>query len=272
MLNEIFENDGIEYFSVVDYNECKSINPRLEAKMSFVPKSVIVFLLPYYSGECENISRYAASLDYHIIIGEITSRIIEKLKKTYPVSSFVGFGDHSPIDERDCALKGRLGFIGDNGLIINEKYGSYVFLGDIICDIPKEELLAGFQLTEKAIARECCHCGECRKACPTGILRGEGSDCLSAITQRKGTLNSEEIDLMRKYNTVWGCDICQSNCPYNKNPRKTPIEIFYRDRIQRLDMSLLNAMSDDEFKRRAFAWRGREVVERNIKLINERKM
>ena len=159
ILNKIFAEEGIEYLSVVDYKECRSINPRLESKIPFTPSSVIVFVLPYYTGECENISRYAASLDYHIIIGEITGKIIEKLKKSYPVSNFVGVGDHSPIDERDCALKGGLGFIGDNGLIINEKYGSYVFLGDIICDLHHDELRKGDNQNLKNENTECCHIG-----------------------------------------------------------------------------------------------------------------
>ena len=269
ILNKIFAEEGIEYLSVVDYKECRSINPRLESKIPFTPSSVIVFVLPYYTGECENISRYAASLDYHIIIGEITGKIIEKLKKSYPVSNFVGVGDHSPIDERDCALKGGLGFIGDNGLIINEKYGSYVFLGDIICDLHPDELRKGVNHTLKNENTECCHCGACKKNCPTGILRGESSDCLSAITQRKGELSESDITLMKKYNTVWGCDVCQSCCPHNKNPKKTPIDIFYRERIQRLDMKILNSMTEDEFKRRAFSWRGRAVVERNLKLFDK---
>lgn len=267
MAENIFVSEGIEYFSVVSFDECRCINERLLNKLTFTPKSVIIFLLPYYTGTTENISLYAASLDYHLIIKNITSRIIEKLKKHYPVSAFSPFGDHSPIDERACALSGGLGFIGDNGLLINEKYGSYVFLADIITDVDAEELNKLLGERSYSQPESCSHCGKCRKACPTGILRGESTDCLSAITQRKGELAQCEIELMRKFNTVWGCDLCQSSCPYNASPALTPIADFYEDRISALTPGLLASMTDEQFGRRAFAWRGRAVVERNLKAL-----
>ena len=88
----------------------------------------------------------------------------------FPDCSYRGYGDHSPIDERYAALACGLGIAGDNGLIINEKYGSYVFIGDVICDVPPETLSA--MPVGKIL--HCSHCGRCRSACPTGILRGEG--------------------------------------------------------------------------------------------------
>ena len=115
------------------------------------------------------------------------------------------------------------------------------------------------------------HCGACKRACPAGILRGEGEDCLSAITQKKGELSDSEISLMIKFNTAWGCDLCQISCPHNKNPEKTPLEFFYRDRIDHLTRPLLDAMSKDEFKSRAFAWRGRKTVERNLDILLDKQ-
>ena len=72
---------------------------------------------------------------------------------------------------------------------------------------------------------------------------------------------------MKKYNTVWGCDECQRVCPHNRSPRLTPIEFFYRDRIPELTLDVLNGMTRVEFQRRAFAWRGKKTVERNIRLV-----
>jgi epoxyqueuosine reductase QueG len=74
---------------------------------------------------------------------------------------------------------------------------------------------------------------------------------------------------MRKYNTAWGCDECQSSCPYNKNPVLTPIEFFYRERIPELRLDLIEGMTRVEFSRRAFAWRGRKTVERNLAILTE---
>lgn len=263
ILDKFFNSFGIEYYAVLSYSDCREINPDIMAREDFAPKSVIVYLLPYYTGETVNISRYAASLDYHLALSECAKGLIDTLKAHRPDVNAKGYGDHSPIDEVGAALRAGLGFVGDNGLIINEKYGSYVFIGDVITDILPEELGA---VSPREVLY-CMHCGACKRACPTGILRGEGKDCLSAITQRKGELTQDEIALMRKYNTAWGCDICQITCPYNREPVITPIEFFHRDRIPGLTRELLDAMDKPTFLRRAFAWRGRKTVERNLDVL-----
>lgn len=257
---KFFEREKIEYFAAVDYSLVEEINPRLITRAGFEPKSVIVFLLPYFTGVPRNISRYSASLDYHIIVSEISDKLISVLKENYPQNSFAGFGDHSPINERLAALLCGLGILGDNGLIINEKYGSFVFVAEVISDLSPDVIGA---VNPVPVSR-CEGCGACKKMCPTGCLNDWNKDCLSWITQKKGELSSEEVALIRKYGTVWGCDVCQSVCPHNKNPEPTPIDFFYRDRIDELTSDILNAMSDEEFKRRAFAWRGRKTVERNL--------
>jgi epoxyqueuosine reductase len=231
----------------------------------FTPRSVIVFLLPYYAGETVNISRYSSSLDYHIAIRDIGEQIIHVLREAYPECHARGYGDHSPIDEVNAALISGLGMIGDNGLLINDKYGSYIFIGDVVTDVPPHLLGAISPMPVK----RCKGCGACRRACPTGILRGESDECLSAITQRKGELRDDEIALMRKYNTAWGCDLCQSICPYNSNPIITPIPFFKQERIPHLTREILDDMDKAEFSRRAFAWRGRRTVERNLDILNE---
>ncbi len=146
---------------------------------------------------------------------------------------------------------------------LNEKYGSFVFIGDIVTDISPDDLSA----TAPMPILRCEGCGLCRAACPTGILRGEGDDCLSAITQRKGELSESEKALMRECNTLWGCDLCQTACPHNADPILTPIEFFYRDRIPLLSYELLDNMSDEEFRSRAFAWRKRATLVRNLAIL-----
>lgn len=264
-IKEIFEEEKIEYFGAVPYASLREINKRARGRIPFEPKSVIIFLLPYYVSEGENISKYATSLDYHIAVKDFTDRIIAKLSRLFTNGKFIGFGDTSPIDERYAAAGAGLGVIGDNGLLINEKYGSFVFLCEIITDLDCRDIGG----SEVGRIGGCAHCGKCKSACPTGILRGEGSSCLSEITQRKGELSEEELSLMREWGTVWGCDICQNVCPYNENPAVTPIEFFHKDRIEKLTEELLLHMSDEEFKDRAFSWRGRGVLKRNLE--NEKK-
>lgn len=263
-INSFFEKEKIEYFSVLPYSLCRETAPEIMARESFLPKSVIIFLVPYYTGAGVNISRYAVSRDYHIAIREISSRLIALLSEKFPESSFRAYGDHSPLDERHAAISAGLGILGENGLLINEKYGTYVFIADVVTDISPKAL--GAKDTPEAL-RFCTRCGACKKACPTGILRGEGNDCLSFITQKKGELSKEEAALMREYNTAWGCDECQSVCPYNKNAKTTPVPFFYEERIENLTAEILSSMSKAEFNSRAFAWRGRKTVERNLKIL-----
>ena len=266
ILKTYFASKNIEYYAVLDYADCKEINPGIMEREDFTPCSVIVYLLPYYTGETVNISRYAASLDYHLALREIAEGLIEAIRTARPDASAKGYGDHSPIDEVGASLISGLGLVGDNGLIINEKYGSYVFIGDVVTDIPPSELGA---ITPQKV-RRCHSCGACKRACPTGILRGEGKDCLSAITQRKGELTEEEKALMIRYNTAWGCDLCQSVCPYNREPKVTPIEFFRRERISNLTRGILDSMDKAAFLRRAFSWRGRKTVERNLDILENK--
>ena len=259
---EFFSENKIEYFSAVDYSDCRETMPEIMARESFNARSVLLFLIPYYVSKPKNLSAYAASLDYHIIVRRIGTELVSLMKTLYPDNNFAVYGDHSPIDEVGAALISGLGVRGDSGLFINEKYGSYVFIADVVSDIDPKELEA-----VKCEVKGCLHCKRCLLACPTGILRGEGSDCLSAITQRKGELSDSETEIMRKCDTVWGCDLCQSSCPYNKEPRVTPIEFFHADRIELLTTEILEKMSNAEFKSRAFGWRGRAVVERNLKSL-----
>ena len=265
-LKEYFSSVNIEYFSVLSYEDCVETNTRIMDRESFEPKSVIIYLLPYYAGNAENLSIYATSLDYHLAIKEINSGLENLLRSNFANVNLKGYGDHSPIDERHAALIGGLGIQGDNGLLINEKYGSFIFMGDMVTDISPE--LLGAELPKAY--EKCEGCGACKRACPTGILRGEGSDCLSAITQRKGELSDEEKEMMIKYNTLWGCDLCQTSCPHNKDPKVTPVEFFHRDRIPCLTKEVLKAMSDEDFEKRAFAWKKRKTIERNLDILDKK--
>ena len=267
IIKSYFASKKIEYYAVLPYSACREINPGIMEREDFKPKSVIVYLLPYYTGETVNLSRYAASLDYHLALRECADGLISAIKDVYPDARVKGYGDHSPISEVSAALVAGLGAIGDSGLILNEKYGSYVFIGDIVTDIDPDILGA---ISPREVMT-CHHCGACKRACPTGILRGEGEDCLSAITQRKGNLSDDEVALMRKYNTAWGCDECQSACPHNKSPKITPVEFFHRDKIEELTEDMLAAMDKDTFSKRAFAWRGRAVLERNLAILASNK-
>lgn len=262
-IKRVFSENGIEYFAPRDYASLSVINSRLEGRIGFDIKSAFIFLIPYYVSRGANISAYATSLDYHLVIRELGEGIVNGLSALFPGESFYTSADHSPIDERLAALTSGLGMLGKNGLIINESYGSYVFIGEILTSIDPCKVFA----IDPVEITHCSGCGRCLTACPTGILRGAGESCLSAITQKRGTLTSSEVELMKKYNTVWGCDLCQSSCPHNASPLVTPIGLFHSERLTRVGKNDINAMTDEEFSRRAFAWRGRGVILRNLELV-----
>lgn len=263
LLDGYFAEKKIEYFAVLDYRDCIEMSERIAQRAGFEPKTVIVYLAPYYVGKAENISCYATSLDYHLFLKEVGEGLCELLSSSFPGSSSRSYGDHSPINECHAAVVGGLGVIGDNCLLINERYGSYVFIGDVLTDVPPEQLFA-----KKPIpVSNCMHCGACKRACPTGMLRAESAVCLSAVTQRKGELSEDEKRMMRSCNTAWGCDVCQNSCPYNRSAAVTPIEFFHRERIPHLTRGSVDAMDKSEFSKRAFAWRGRTTVLRNLDVL-----
>lgn len=269
LLAPFFRGEGIEYFGILPLSACRVFREDLFCKIpSFRPKTVILYAAPYYAGESENLSRYAAARDYHLYMKGLSERLIAYLQERYPQSRFLGFSDHSPIDERDAAARCGLGIWGDNGLLINEKYGSFLFLGEIFTD------LEPLDIPPLQEPRGCLHCGACKRACPTGALTGAG-ECLSALTQQKGELPDEVFSLMKKHKTVWGCDLCQLACPYNKRVIEeghlSPISFFRKERIPHLTYDLVENMKKGEFQERAFAWRGRNTILRNLARYEEKE-
>ena len=224
-------------------------------------KSVISVLFPYYLGEeyykNSNISRYAVSADYHIIAAKLLNGFTQQLKELYPENSFEAFVDNSPLPEVFCAVKAGLGVFGKNRLFINEEYGSWVFLGEIVTD-------REFDIQNKEISL-CSGCNRCIEACPTKALSENGVNrdlCLSHLSQKKGELSPEVKQKMAEYNCAWGCDICQKSCPMNKSSKITPIKEFF-------ETAKPTVLSGDPVEGRAFAWRGQKTIDRNINAINQ---
>lgn len=265
MIDGFFVTEGIEYFAALPYDSVRVTRPYLTERAGLVPVTALVFLIPYYSSEGVNISSYAVARDYHLYIKDLTEGLADALRSAYPEYKFIGFGDHSPIDERHAALLAGLGVLGDNGLLINEKYGSFVFIAELLTDAPPE-LLGAVPPSE---IKHCEHCGACLAACPTGCLSGRGA-CLSDITQKKGELTDPECELIRRVGTAWGCDVCQRVCPHNAVPEITPIEFFKTDLIAALMSERVESMPEDEFRSRAYAWRGRNTVLRNLKVLKNK--
>ena len=202
----LFKQHNISLVSAIGLKDCTVTRQYKLDKVGFTDTehlSAIVFAVPYLSPSRErNISAYAVSRDYHGYFQSLFSEIIPILQNRFSDNSFSGFSDDSPIDERLAAAQAGLGILGDNGMLITEKYSSYVFLGEIITDLP---------IAIKALPIErCMGCGKCASACP----KNEIGQCLSALTQKKGALTDNEAAHISKYGSAWGCDKCQEVCPY----------------------------------------------------------
>ncbi|MBO5439644.1 MAG: epoxyqueuosine reductase [Clostridia bacterium] len=273
-MKDFFKSQGIEFYSLIPLNRCKILKGYLLEKNGFSENdNAILFLIPYRSEKAPvNLTVYASVPDYHRYVENLSNELNKYVKSKYPHGNFKLFADHSPIDEVHASCISGLGFIGDNGLLINEKYSSFVFLAECVTNLTDKEL--GLEYAPTVSVNQCLHCGACHKACPSNCIGENGkpkTECLSAITQKKGSLSEGEIKMMLENGSIWGCDVCQNVCPYTKNASFTPIEYFKNDVITLLDSQLLDSLSDEEFKKRPFAWRGREVIKRNVEIYERSK-
>lgn len=260
-IRQIFAERGIVYADAIPFSEATVLMKRKVEQLSFVPQSVIIFAIPYYAGEISdrNLSRYAVAKDYHLFFHDFSEAVKIDLERLYPEASFAAFADNSPIDEREAAAKAGLGVRGMNQLLLTERYGSYVFLGEFLTSIPYQEIgtLSSFGV------QECEKCGLCLVSCPKKEV------CLSALTQKKGELTKAEADAIISLGSVWGCDICQEVCPHNQNANITPVAFFKEDLIAHLTQDTVEAMSDSCFAQRAYSWRGKKTILRNIMLFDK---
>ncbi|MBQ2249360.1 MAG: epoxyqueuosine reductase [Clostridia bacterium] len=241
--------------------------PYLLERAGITSGSAVILAVPYFTPACaspeRNLSAYAVGYNYHAFFDALFEELLPLLKERYPKHRFAGFADHSPIAEIEAASRAGLGVIGKNGLLLTERYSSYVFLGEILTDAPLP-----YTLVEP---RFCESCGLCQKICPMEKI----GTCLSALTQKKGELDKAEIAALRRYGSCWGCDLCQEVCPHTVRAIQsgsiyTPIPYFHENNIPRLNLAILDAMEEDEFQKRAYSWRKRETIRRNLLLLQEK--
>ena len=255
---------------------CRIQKPYLLSRAGISEEGCAVLFAIPYTVEADrqdpnrNISLYAVPRDYHGYAKELSDTLLPLLQDSFPCNTFALFTDHSPIAEAEAAAIAGLGVLGENGLLITPDYGSFVFLAEIITDADyltvTGERIVSFPQTPPTCER----CGACASACPGGcIARKDRNRCLSALTQKKGTLTAEEAEAIRRGGLAWGCDVCQTVCPHNQRIQDTPLPFFQKARAARLTVEGLDAMSEDDFSSRAYSWRGRDTVRRNLLVLND---
>jgi epoxyqueuosine reductase len=214
-------------------------------------KSVITLLHNYYPDQLQDphspkVSKYAYGKDYHAVIRHKLNHFLALLKEEIGEIHGRGFVDSAPVLERTWAVRSGLGWVGKNGNLINKNQGSFLFIATLVVDIELKY--------DDPFAKD--FCGSCRKcidACPTeAILEGkviDGSKCISYYTiELKEALIPEEAR-GKMENWIFGCDICQDVCPWNRFSKPTKETAFKPiPEILNLDASEWEQMSEEKFE------------------------
>lgn len=228
-------------------------------------KSIISIAFPYlYEDNPQGVigfSKYTQGLDYHNVVKGYLDKICNFIHSVG--GHAISFVDNNTLPERYIAYLSGVGFMGKNNMIITRKYGSYVFLGEIITDIELEE--------DVPIDNLCGNCNLCLKQCPTGAICGNKNSniCLSYITQKK---EIEDKWLDKLGGRLFGCDSCQDICPHNKEAsfsklqEFTSLEFMKNVNLEEL-CNLDNSIFKGKYKSTSCGWRGKNTIQRNA-IIN----
>ena len=181
-------------------------------------KSVISVMLNYYpdrklaEGKDDfKISKYAYGKDYHIVVRQKLKDLFSFIQLEIGEVGGRVFVDSAPVMDKAWAAKSGLGWVGKNANLINKSSGSFFFIGEIICDLELPE--------DGPIKDYCGTCTACLDACPTDAITApyvvDGSKCISYYTiELKEAIPKEAKGKME--NWIFGCDICQDVCPWNR--------------------------------------------------------
>lgn len=230
-------------------------------------KTIICFAMGYLINSYDleevskgKISRYAQIKDYHFVVKEKLDKVVDFIS-TKKEGSFKVFVDTGSILEKAAAQRAGLGWIGENTCLFTEKFGSWVFLGEVLTDIYVEP--------DEPAKNRCNHCGKCIKACPTGALIEPYNinpyKCLSYITQMRGNIPLEFRKALG--NRIFGCDTCQEACPQNRDVKIPVHEEFLPNKSPETDLLKLLQITRGDFREKfsdiAAGWRGRNTLRRN---------
>lgn len=208
------------------------------------------------------LARSAWGEDYHLVLRRAMAKLEEFIRDRVPDARLESMVDTGALVDRAVAERAGIGFKAKNCAIISPKWGSWIYLGDMITNIPFAP--------DTPVTEDCGECTKCIDACPTGALVGPGvlnaQRCISFLTQTKGFL--EEEFMVKIGNRLYGCDTCQIVCPknrgksWNHRPELQPDP----ETVKPLLLPILD-LSNREFKERfgssAAAWRGKKPIQRN---------
>lgn len=235
--------------------------------------SVISLLLNYYPSELQTenapkISKYAYGEDYHLVIKDKLKSLVESMREEIGDIQGRVFVDSAPVMDKAWAKKAGLGWLGKNTNLIHPKEGSFFFIAEIISDL---------SFTQDPPMRDYCGtCTKCLDACPTNALATpyqiDASRCISYLTiELKDQLIPEQFNASME-NWMFGCDICQDVCPWNRFSKAHQEKRFNPDfELLNLNTNDWQALTSDHFeilfKNSAVKRTGFQGLKRNINFL-----
>ncbi|MEY3048306.1 MAG: hypothetical protein RL365_344 [Bacteroidota bacterium] len=235
--------------------------------------SVISLLLNYYPSESQpenapKISKYAYGEDYHLVIKDKLKLLVESMKEEIGDIQGRVFVDSAPVMDKAWAKKAGLGWLGKNTNLIHPKEGSFFFIAEIISDL---------SFTQDPPMRDYCGtCTKCLDACPTNALATpyqiDASRCISYLTiELKDQLIPQQFNESME-NWMFGCDICQDVCPWNRFSKAHQEKRFNPDfELLNLNTNDWRALTSDHFeilfKNSAIKRTGFQGLKRNINFL-----
>ena len=257
--------------SYLERNFDKRLNPQ---KLVPGSKSVISLTFNYFPPRKSLkknsfiISKYAYGKDYHFVIKKKLKTLFSLIKEKIGNIEGRVFVDSAPIHERAWAKISGLGWIGKNSLLLNKKMGSYFFLAEIICDLELEY--------DTPVTDHCGTCTKCIDACPTNAITQaqviDANKCISYLTiENKNEIPSELSKSFNNY--IFGCDICQDVCPWNKFSKPHDEKEFLpNDEVSNFSNKDWEELTHDTFNRifknSAIKRTRFEGLKRNIKAVS----
>ncbi|HBB93446.1 MAG: tRNA epoxyqueuosine(34) reductase QueG [Bacteroidetes bacterium GWF2_49_14] len=212
-----------------------------------VAKTIISLAAGYYfpdEGSTVPVSRYARGKDYHKVLKKLGKELLAWINREVAPANGRVFCDTAPIFEKEWARRSGLGWIGKNGLLLIPGKGSWFFLCEVVTSL---EIIEQTEM----VPDQCGTCSRCMDACPTGAITEPGRidprACISYLTVEQKT---EIPDSFKgKWNqTVHGCDICQSVCPWNREPIATGIRAFKPEqKVLDLTIDAIPELSPESF-------------------------
>lgn len=212
-------------------------------------KSIVSLSFNYFPSETKTktdvlISKYAYGEDYHVVIKDKLKILMSKMREHWGEVQVRAFVDSGPLLEKAWAARSGIGWMGKNGNIITKGRGSFFFLAEVLVDVPLEE--------DHEVKDHCGTCRACIDACPTKAIiapmQVDGSRCISYFTIELREEISEEWK-GKWSDWIFGCDICQDVCPWNRFSKPTQEQRFNPNEYIDFDREDWQKIGEDIFRK-----------------------